>query len=102
MKYEIRFGREVWNSILHIVVGAVVAHTFLAYMPIWAILGILLFIGAGREYWQHARGKIQPWYIHLNDTVTLALGGLIWWLVITSFHINVDILQIPMIFWVQH
>jgi len=92
MTYEIRFWREVLNSFLHIVVGAVVAHTFLAYLPLWALLTILLVIGAGREYWQYRRGKRQPWWIHLNDTLTLALGGLIWYLVITHFGINVDIL----------
>ena len=92
MKYEIRLGREIINNLLHLIVGAVVAHVFLAYLPLWALLGILLLLGAGREYWQHARGKIQPWWIHTIDTVTLALGGLVWFLLITYFNINVDIL----------
>lgn len=92
MNYEIRFWREVLNNTLHIIVGAVLAHTFLAYLPIWAILFILLLLGAGREYWQHARGKIQPWWIHTIDTLTLMLGGLIWYIIIISYHINIDLL----------
>ena len=92
MIYEIRFWREVLNGILHVIVGAVLAHTFLAYIPIWAILLVLLVLGAGREYWQFRRGKIQPLYIHIIDTLTLMLGGLAWFLIITYFNINVDIL----------
>ena len=101
MNYEIRFWREVWNSFLHILVGAVLAHTFLAYLPLWAILIILFVLGAGREYWQHRRGKLQPWWIHLNDVLTLMLGGLVWYLIVTHFGINVDILMIPMIPWAE-
>jgi len=92
MIYEIRFWREVLNGALHVIVGAVLAHTFLAYIPIWAILLVLLVLGAGREYWQFRRGKIQPLYIHVIDTLTLVLGGLVWFLLITYFNINVDIL----------
>lgn len=92
MKYEIRLGREIINGILHLIVGAIVAHTFLAYLPIIYILLILLLMGAVREYWQYRRGKEQPWWIHTIDTITIALGGLIWFLVIINFGINVDIL----------
>ena len=90
MNYEIKLGREIINNILHIIVGAIIAHTFLAYLPIYYILGILLIIGAGREYWQYRKGKIQPLYIHIIDTVTLTLGGLLWFLVITYFNLNIN------------
>jgi hypothetical protein len=92
MNYEIRLGREIWNGLLHIIVGGIIAHVFLAYLSIWWIIPILLLLGAGREYWQYKRGKIQPLYIQIIDTLTLALGGILWWLVITHFNINVDIL----------
>lgn len=97
MNYEIRLGREIINNLLHLIIGAAVAHTFLAYLPVWLILAVLLLAGAGREYWQHARGKIQPWWVHTIDTVTIALGGLIWWLIITHFNVNIDLLMIPML-----
>ncbi len=92
MDYEIKFWREVKNNLLHIIVGAIVTHTFLAYLSIWWIIIILLLLGAGREYWQYKRNKIQPLYIQIIDTLTLALGGLLWWFIITCFHINIDVL----------
>lgn len=92
MKYEIRLGREIINNTMHIIVGAIIAHTFLAYLSIVYITVILLMIGAGREYWQYRKGKIQPLYIHIIDTLTIALGGIIWFLIITHFHINIDTL----------
>ena len=92
MEYEIRFWREVLNTLLHIFVGMVIAHTFLPYLAVWWIVPILLLLGAGREYWQHKRGKIQPLYIHIIDAVGFAFGGLLWWVLITHFGINVDLL----------
>jgi len=92
MKYEIRFWREVLNSTLHILVGAILAHTFLAYLPLGFILYILFLLGIGREYWQYMRGKDQPWWIHLIDASGFVLGGLIWYLIITHFGINIDLL----------
>ena len=92
MKYEIRFGREIINTSLHIIVGGIIAHTFLPYLPIIWIIIILLLLGAGREYWQHIRGKIQPLYIHIIDAIGFPIGGLIWWLITMHFGINVDVL----------
>jgi len=92
MNYEIKPLKEIWNGFLHIVVGIIVAHTFLPYLPLYAILLILLTLGIIREYIQFKRNKIQPLYIQIIDVLTIALGGLIWWLVITHFNINVDIL----------
>lgn len=90
--YEIKLKREIWNGLLHIIVGAVVTHTFLSYLPIWLIVMILIVIGSIREYWQYKRNKIQPFYIQLIDVLTLVIGGLIWYCVVIYFHINVDIL----------
>lgn len=92
MKYEIRFWREVLNSTLHILVGAIISHTFLAYLSISYILIILLLLGIGREYWQYKRGKIQPLWIQCIDAAGFVLGGLIWYLLVSHFGINVDLL----------
>jgi len=92
MKYEIRLGREIINQSLHIIVGAVVAHTFLAYLNIWFIVLILLIAGTIREVWQSLRGKIQPLYIQVIDIATLILGGVLWYAAINIFNINVDLL----------
>ena len=59
-KFEFHFWKEVLNFILHILVGGIIAHTFLPYLPVFWILLILVGIGAGREVWQNLRGKIQP------------------------------------------
>ena len=92
MKYEIKLGREIINQSLHIIVGAVVAHTFLAYLSILLIIPILLLLGLIREVWQIKRGKIQPIWIQLLDSFTLMLGGVLWYAIINMFNINVDLL----------
>ena len=92
MKYEIRFWREAWNQTLHVIVGAVVTHTFLPYLELEWILSILLMLGIIRERWQHLRGKIQHPYVHILDIFTIMLGGLLWYLIVTHFNINVDLL----------
>lgn len=89
-EYEIRVGREIRNGSLHVGLGAAFTHTFLPYLPAWAIIMMLILMGAGREYWQRRRGKIQPFYIHVIDTLTFGLGGLVWWGVKRKFKIDVD------------
>lgn len=90
--YEIRFWREVWNSLLHILIGMALAHVFLSPLPLWAIIVILLVLGIGREYWQYKRNKIQPLYIQIIDSIGFSIGGIIWWLIINQYNIQVDLL----------
>jgi len=90
--YKITFWNEVKNNLLHILVGIVITHFILAYLPLWSIILILGVIGGGREYWQHRRGKIQPLYIHIIDTCTCILGGVVWYWFITTFNISIDLL----------
>jgi len=91
-KFKFVWWKEVINAILHIIIGAAVAHTFLPYLPVWLIVILLLLAGAIREYWQNQRGKIQPLWMSGIDAITIALGGLIWWALIMHFQINVDFL----------
>jgi len=90
MEYEIRLGREIRNGSLHIGAGAVIAHTLIPYLDWYWIVTILLMLGAAREYWQYRRGKIQPMYIHIIDTLTFGLGGLSWYYVKKRLNVNVD------------
>jgi len=90
--YKFIWYKEIWNTIAHILVGAVVAHTFLPYLPLWLIVSILFVLGAGREIWQNRRGKIQPLWISTVDAVSFPVGGALWWWVITTYHINIDLL----------
>jgi len=91
-EYEFRFWVEVRNTLLHILMGGLVAHTFLPYLSMWWIVIILFILGGGREIWQQLRGKIQPWWISTVDSISFSLGGYIWWLIITGYNINVDFL----------
>jgi len=91
-KFKFKFWVEVRNTFLHILVGGVVAHTFIPYLPLWLILLILFALGVGREIWQNLRGKIQPIWISTVDALSFGLGGYIWWYIVTLYNINVDLL----------
>jgi len=91
-KFKFKFWVEVRNTLLHILVGGIIAHTFLPYLSIFWILFILVAIGAGREIWQQKRGKIQPIWMSTVDATSFGLGGCIWWCIITYYNINVDLL----------
>ena len=78
-KFKFKFWVEVRNTLLHILVGGVVAHTFIPYLSLWLILLILFALGVGREIWQNLRGKIQPIWISTVDALSFGLGGYIWW-----------------------
>ncbi len=92
MKYPITLKGELLNQFGHIVLGFIVTHSYLSYLS-WYVIGILLLLsGAHREYKQHKRNKRQPWWIHIIDMVTIALGGLLWYGIKTYFNINVDML----------
>jgi hypothetical protein len=91
-KFEFKIGAEIRNFLLHVLVGGIIAHTFLPYLPVLWILLILVTIGAGREAWQNLRGKIQPWWMSTVDALSFGLGGYIWWIIVTTYNINVDFL----------
>ena len=92
VKYKIKLGREIINGILHIVVGIVITHTFLSPLSLWKILLILFLLGMVREFWQYKRNKIQPLYIQIIDVITIVIGGIIWWIIINYYNIQVDLL----------
>ena len=95
MTYKFKFvlWKEIWNTFLHILVGAVVAHTFLPYLPLALIIFILYTIGTARELAQWQHGKIQTWWISTIDAASFAAGGYLWWaIVIQWLGINVDLL----------
>ena len=91
-KFKFVFWKEVVNFLLHVVVGGVIAHTFLPYLSIYWIVAVLFFLGAGRELWQQLRGKIQPIWMSTVDAISFSLGGFCWWLIMTAYNINVDFL----------
>ena len=90
--FKFVWWKEIINFVLHVLVGGIVAHTFLPYLKLWSILVILVAIGAGREIVQQLRGKIQPVWISTVDAISFGLGGLLWYFVITYYNINVDFL----------
>ena len=92
MKYPITLKGELLNQSGHIVLGFIVTHSYLAYEVWYVIAGFLLLSGIHREWKQHKRNKRQPWWIHIIDTITIALGGLLWYGIKTYFNINVDVL----------
>ena len=91
-KFQFKFWVEVRNTLLHILVGGVVAHTFLPYLSLWLILLILFALGAGREVWQNLRGKIQPIWMSMIDAISFSVGGYVWWYIVTYYNINIDLL----------
>ena len=92
MEYEIRLKREIWNTFLHILIGAVIAYvivpTYSFEIITWAMLGV----GVLRELLQFLRKKKQPFYIHLIDAAGFILGGWLWYGARTLFNINADVL----------
>lgn len=91
-EYKFELGKEILNFLLHVLVGGIVAHTFLVYLPLVWIIILLIIIGAGREIWQNLKGKKQPWWISTIDSLSFGLGGYLWWLIINHFNINAGFL----------
>ena len=91
-KFKFKFWVEVRNTLLHILVGGTIAHTFIPYLSLWLILLILYILGTGREIWQNLRGKIQPFWMSTIDADSFCVGGYIWWYIIMYYNINVDLL----------
>lgn len=91
-KFEFHWGPEIRNFLLHILVGGIIAHTFIPYLDLFWIILILCVLGILREVWQNIRGKIQPWWMSTIDSFSFGLGGYIWWLIVTYYNINVDLL----------
>lgn len=92
MKYPITLKGEIGNQLGHIALGFIIAHSYLAYESIYVIIVFLAMSGAYREWKQERRKKEQPWWVHIIDTATIALGGLLWYGIKTYFNINVDLL----------
>ena len=90
--YPIRLKRELWNSLLHIIMGGILAYVFLPTYSLITILIFLIIIGLIREYMQVVRKKFQPLYIHFLDMLGFAFGGLLWFLTNIIFNINPDVL----------
>ena len=90
--YAIRLKRELWNGLLHIIIGGVLAYVFLPTYSLITILIFLIIIGLAREYMQVVRRKFQPLYIHFLDVIGFVLGGLLWFLIKIIFNINPDVL----------
>ena len=92
MEYKIRFKREIWNTILHIVLGIVLAYVFIPQSQLLTIILFTTICGIFREALQYIRKKIQPLYIQIIDVFGFTVGGLLWFLIRTWFNINADIL----------
>ena len=92
MKYEIRLKREIWNTFLHILIGAVIAYVIVPTYSIWIILLLTGTVGVLREVLQYLRKKKQPFYIQVIDVMGFVLGGLLWYSIRIIFNINADVL----------
>lgn len=92
MKYEIRLKREVWNTLLHILIGAVIAYVIVPTYSFMIITCAMLGVGVLRELLQFLRKKKQPLYIHIIDAAGFVLGGWLWYGVRNFFNINADVL----------
>ena len=88
--YEIKIGREIRNGVLHIVVALVLAYTLFPTLFYSATAIILLIIGIAREIYQKLRGKKQPLYIHILDSISFAFGGLLYVYLREKFKIKPD------------
>jgi len=92
MKYKITLKRELWNSLLHIFIGAVIAYVIVPTYSLLVISLAMLVVGAIRELLQYLRKKKQPLYIHVIDALGFLLGGGFWYLIRIYFNINADLL----------
>ena len=92
MEYEIRLKREIWNTLLHILIGAVIAYVIVPTYDFWVISLAMFGVGAIRELLQFIRKKKQPLYIHIIDAAGFMLGGWVWYFIRTVFNINADAL----------
>lgn len=90
MKYEIRLKRELWNGLLHIVIGTVFAFVIVPTYSLIVICSTTGAIGLSREILQKLRKKEQPIYIHIIDVAGFIAGGLLWIAIRELFNINAD------------
>lgn len=91
-KFEFLFWKEVWNTFGHILFSVAFTHVLVPYLALIPILILLFLIGFSREIWQNVRGKYQPFWISMVDSISFPVGGLIWWLIIATYNINIDFL----------
>ena len=91
-EYEIIFKREVLNSTLHIIAGALLSFILVPVYSIWIVSITNFVFGSLREYLQFERDKIQPFYIIVIDVMGWVVGGLLWFFIRNYFNINVDLL----------
>ncbi len=79
MKYEIRLKREIWNNLLHIIVGGALAFVFIPTSILIVSVSVLGVAAIVREVLQSkVRGKKQPMYIHILDVLGFMFGAAIW------------------------
>ena len=92
MKYKITLKRELWNGLLHIVIGGVFSYVIVPTYSIIVIVSTAFGLGLSREILQKLRKKEQPLIIHIIDVLGFVIGGLLWIAIRESFNINADIL----------
>lgn len=92
MEYKITFKRELLNTTLHIIGGAVFAYILVPVYSVWIIVLSNIVLGGLREFLQLKRAKLQPWWITILDISGWVIGGLIWYFVRNYFVINADVL----------
>ena len=92
MKYEIRLKREIWNSLLHILIGGVFVYAIVPTYDLIVLLAVACIIGLARELLQYLRKKKQPLLIHIIDVAGFIFGGLTWYWIREIFNINADVL----------
>ena len=92
MKYGIRLKRELWNGLLHIIIGGVFSYVIVPTYSFFVMCSVSGGVGLVREVLQKLRKKEQPLYIHIIDVLGFILGGLLWFAIREIFNINADIL----------
>ena len=77
-EYPIKTGREIVNSILHIIIGGVIAYVILPTSTFIISMSVAGGVAIIREVLQRLRGKKQPMYIHIIDVAGFIFGAAIW------------------------